>query len=164
MIFLHAVSCSDSSYQKRLELVNRLKNLNDRQSNGFSFSSNNKYKTDDDWINIENACLANYESLAKANAEFFSCVLTNSRPFRICGSCNRTYHQVIQTRDIIEKDSHIYAESLFQDGLTCKDIIEATDRVQLAVKIADSIDDIWSDSKCAGIEFIRVICFLSSCT
>jgi hypothetical protein len=99
---------------------------------------------------VKNICLANYDNLAHANADFFRCVLDNSRPFQVCRNCKNNYTGIMEARETIQKDTHVYAKTLFRDGLTCEDIIEATDRVQLAIKIADTIDDIWSDSKCGG--------------
>ncbi len=157
--FLHAISCDSlpvSHYQKRLDLVERLKYLHAHQANQQTYSLTRKFQDNQDWADIENACLTNYDNLAWANADFFRCVLTNSRPFRICGSCKSNYTRVIEARYTVQKDTHVYAQTLFPDGLSCEDIIEATDRVQLAVKIADSIDKIWSDSKCTGISDVRL--------
>lgn len=50
----------------------------------------------------------------------------------------------------IYKDTDLYALTLYPEGLTCLNIIEATDRVQVALQIANTVNDIWSNAKCDG--------------
>ena len=44
----------------------------------------------------------------------------------------------------------MYATSLYPEGLTCLNIIEATDRVQVALQISNTVNEIWLNSKCDG--------------
>jgi hypothetical protein len=48
------------------------------------------------------------------------------------------------------KDDEVYATSLYVNGLSCLNIIEATDRVQVALKISNTVNDIWTNSRCEG--------------
>ena len=37
---------------------------------------------------------------------------------------------------------------MYKDGLTCENIVKATDRVQTVVRISNTIMDIWDASRC----------------
>lgn len=55
------------------------------------------------------------------------------------------------------KDKEIFATSLYDGGLKCIDIVEATDRVQVIVKMFKTVEDIWSNSNCDGNIFIIMV-------
>ena len=46
------------------------------------------------------------------------------------------------------QDNEIFATSLYKDGLKCIDIVEATDKVQVIVKMFETIETIWIDANC----------------
>jgi hypothetical protein len=46
------------------------------------------------------------------------------------------------------KDVDKYAKSLYKNGLTCREIVESSDRIQTIYNIYQTIDYIWSQSNC----------------
>ena len=46
------------------------------------------------------------------------------------------------------QDHYLYATSLYKNGLTCKNIIEAGDKVQLDFQVFSIITNIWSKASC----------------
>lgn len=101
-----------------------------------------------------NRCLSYYKSLADLSARFFECVANNSRPFHVCQNCLYHYAKFNQIHKLIENDTDLYATTLYKEGLTCMNIIEATDRVQVALTISNTVNQLWATSKCDD-------CFLS---
>jgi hypothetical protein len=57
---------------------------------------------------------------------------------------------------------------LYKNGLTCKDIVEATNRVQIVVKLFNVMTDIWTASNCDSkslmiLLFSLIISFYFDC-
>lgn len=48
------------------------------------------------------------------------------------------------------KNPDVYAKTLYNNGLTCENIVQATDRVQTVVRISNTIREIWDASRCEG--------------
>lgn len=97
---------------------------------------------------IEASCLSYYSYLARLGSLFTQCVVSYSRPFRVCENCLSYYMKISEAKRLIRNDVDLYAKSLYKKGLKCKNIVEATDRVQTIVKIFNTIEDIWSDANC----------------
>lgn len=97
---------------------------------------------------IEASCLSYYSYLAKLGSTFTRCVVSYSRPFRVCENCLRYYMQITEAKSLIKNDVDLYATSLYQNGLKCQNIVEATDKVQTIVKIFQTIDTIWDQANC----------------
>lgn len=97
---------------------------------------------------IESSCLSYYSYLARLGSLFTQCVVSYSRPFRVCENCLRYYMEISDAKQLIKNDIEVYATSLYKKGLKCKNIVEATDKVQTIVKIFNTIDVIWSEANC----------------
>lgn len=97
---------------------------------------------------IESSCLSYYSYLARLGSLFTQCVVSYSRPFRVCENCLRYYMQINDAKRLIKNDIDVYATTLYKKGLKCKNIVEATDKVQTIVKIFSTIDVIWDEANC----------------
>lgn len=101
-------------------------------------------------VPIEPSCLSYYSYLAKLGSLFTQCVVSFSRPFRVCENCLKYYMQIQEAKALIKNDVDVYATSLYKKGLKCQDIVDATDKVQTIVKIFTTIDTIWDTANCEG--------------
>lgn len=110
--------------------------------------SNMSYATTRPPTPIEPSCLSYYSYLAKLGSLFTQCVVSFSRPFRVCENCLKYYMQIQDAKDLIKNDVDVYATSLYKKGLKCQDIVDATDKVQTIVKIFTTIDTIWTAANC----------------
>ncbi|CAF0851881.1 unnamed protein product [Brachionus calyciflorus] len=99
-------------------------------------------------IPIVNTCTASYVNLAQVTSDFIQCVAKYSRPFHVCQNCLSFYLKIKDAQILIKQNSDIYAQTLYRDGLTCENIVKATDRVQTVVRISNTINEIWDASRC----------------
>ena len=119
-------------------------------------------------IKLTEPCMTIADNLKKLAASFISCASDNSRPFSICKSCIGSYLKFREAYEIMRKvtlkiketgwhniflsftlkDENLYATTLFPEGLTCKDIVEAGDSVQPSYHIFNTINTIWDNSNC----------------
>ena len=97
-----------------------------------------------------NSCISYYNDIATISSELINCVIANSRPFHVCKNCISYYLELNKTRKKIENDPNLYAKTLYTNGLKCTDIVEATDKVQIEVKVLAAIDRIWTNANCDG--------------
>jgi hypothetical protein len=116
---------------------------------------------------IEQKCVAYGEYLTKVSTSFMECAFNNSRPLNICKNCAQLYLEFIDVYDLMtkvsgqlidgyrvgshflcSKDTTAYATTLYTNGLICRDILEARDRVQFGLNIFDIIFNTWEDLKC----------------
>lgn len=93
-------------------------------------------------------CLEYARNLSVISSNFINCALTNARPLTICSNCLEYYLEFEQTYKLMSGDNTIYASSLYKNGLTCKNIIEAADKVQHNYQIFSVIRNIWSQANC----------------
>jgi hypothetical protein len=109
---------------------------------------------------IEPSCLSYYSNLAELGSLFTQCVVSYSRPFRVCENCLKYYLEIKEAKELIKNDVDVYATSLYKKGLKCEDIVDATDKVQTIVKIFSLIDTIWSSANCNGTKTLNSFIFL----